>query len=108
MNLAYRVFGKPHREAYLLAEDALQAQASKLWNAPTCSKIFAIGDNPSADIRGANRQGDPWVSVLVRTGVFNGGLNCPVDPAHIVVDNVEDAILTAMNHCRRDRWHSLR
>ncbi|KAI8114238.1 hypothetical protein M9434_002364 [Picochlorum sp. BPE23] len=108
MNLAYRVFGKPHREAYLLAEDALQAQASKLWNAPTCSKIFAIGDNPSADIRGANRQGDPWVSVLVRTGVFKGGLNCSVDPAHIVVDNVEDAILTAMNHCRRDRWHSLR
>lgn len=108
MNLEYRVFGKPHRDAYLLAEDSLQAQASKLWNTPTCSKIFAIGDNPSSDIRGANRQGDPWVSVLVRTGVFNGGENCHGDRATIVVDTVEDAIITAMNHCRRDRWHSLR
>ena len=31
-----------------------------------------IGDNPDSDIDGANRRGDSWVSILVRTGVFNG------------------------------------
>jgi ribonucleotide monophosphatase NagD (HAD superfamily) len=32
------------------------------------SGIFAVGDNPAADVRGANLAGPPWVSVLVRTG----------------------------------------
>ena len=27
-----------------------------------------IGDNPAADVRGANRAGDPWRSILVCTG----------------------------------------
>ena len=29
-----------------------------------------IGDNPKSDIRGANRFGGKWKSVLVRTGIF--------------------------------------
>lgn len=32
------------------------------------SGIYAVGDNPAADVRGANRAGHPWVSVLVQTG----------------------------------------
>lgn len=32
------------------------------------SSIFAVGDNPAADVRGANARGPPWVSVLVQTG----------------------------------------
>ena len=27
-----------------------------------------IGDNPAADVRGANSAGDPWRSILVCTG----------------------------------------
>ncbi len=44
-----------------------------------------VGDNPAADVRGANRAGPPWVSVLVRTGVFSGppGSNSPKDPAQV-------------------------
>jgi len=29
-----------------------------------------VGDNPDSDIDGANRRGDNWVSILVRTGIF--------------------------------------
>ena len=32
------------------------------------SSIFAVGDNPAADVRGANARGPPWVSMLVQTG----------------------------------------
>jgi ribonucleotide monophosphatase NagD (HAD superfamily) len=35
-----------------------------------------IGDNPEGDIEGANRKG--WVSILVRTGLFQGDGNHPV------------------------------
>ena len=47
------------------------------------AQIFGIGDNPASDIRGANRAGPPWVSVLVRTGVFRGGANSASDPAQV-------------------------
>jgi hypothetical protein len=51
-----------------------------------------VGDNPAADIRGANLAGPPWRSVLVRTGVFAGGANSPSDPAHAVVEDVLAAV----------------
>ena len=41
--------------------------------------IWAVGDNPRSDVRGANAAGAPWVSVLVRTGVAKE--NDPADPA---------------------------
>jgi len=52
----------------------------------------AIGDNPYADIAGANGYG--WKSVLVKTGVFRpqGGENHHLHPATAVVDHVEDAV----------------
>ena len=52
------------------------------------------GDNPAADIRGANGMPN-WRSVLVRTGVFqdpSGSGNDAHDPADMVVDDVEAAI----------------
>lgn len=49
-----------------------------------------IGDNPRADIRGANTAG--WVSILTRTGVFKGTNNDSEDPAKIVVNNFSEAI----------------
>jgi phosphoglycolate phosphatase-like HAD superfamily hydrolase len=72
------------------------------------SNIFAVGDNPAADIRGANNAGHPWVSVLVRTGVFQGEGNSEVDPAHIVVTDVLAAVQAGLHRARSSRWHSMR
>ena len=44
-----------------------------------------LGDNPDSDIDGANRRGDKWVSILVRTGVFQGKGNSDTHPAKYVV-----------------------
>jgi len=49
-----------------------------------------IGDNPKSDIRGANQKG--WISILVRSGIFNGPQNDEKDPATYVVDDFEEAI----------------
>ena len=37
-------------------------------NLSRLARIYMIGDNPAADIRGANQAGDPWRSILVCTG----------------------------------------
>ncbi|KAL4440223.1 hypothetical protein ABPG75_003224 [Micractinium tetrahymenae] len=123
-------FGKPHAAPYLLAEQLLLAQAQALGlelpegpeAAPSSSGgssmqharmplpfsgIFAVGDNPAADVRGANAAGAPWVSVLViKTGVARA--NCSRDPAQLVVDNVEAAVDAALHRTRHARWHSMR
>lgn len=72
------------------------------------SAIFAVGDNPAADVRGASQAGPPWVSVLVRTGVFNKGLNSTSDPAHLVVTDVCAAVQAGLHRARTSRWHSMR
>ncbi|PSC67257.1 HAD-superfamily subfamily IIA hydrolase [Micractinium conductrix] len=100
--LRARHYGKPHAAPYLLAEQLLlrQAQALGLEAAPAeaahagapqqgphqartplpFSGIYAVGDNPAADVRGANAAGAPWVSCLVtKTGVARA--NCSADPA---------------------------
>ena len=63
---------------------------------PEDFRFYGIGDNPRADIRGANDAGDAWTSVLVRTGVFDhageGKANDETDPADIVCDDVERAV----------------
>ena len=50
------------------------------------------------------------MSVLVKTGVFDGTLyaNCPNDPAHMVVDDVEAAVDAVLHRHRSARWHSMR
>lgn len=69
-----------------------------------------MGDNPASDVRGANAAGAPWVSVLVRTGVFSApaGCNSDPDPAHIVVEDLEEAVDAALHRARSVRWHSMR
>ena len=32
-----------------------------------------LGDNPKADIEGANRMGEGWNSILVHTGIYKPG-----------------------------------
>ena len=49
-----------------------------------------IGDNPATDIKGANEGG--WVSILVKTGVFQGEGNDEENPALYVADNFLDSI----------------
>lgn len=49
-----------------------------------------IGDNPPVDIKGANDAG--FNSILVRTGVFQGGENDIENPAKYVVKDVNEAV----------------
>ena len=122
--LEHHYYGKPNRAPYALAEELLSAQAVALGQIPASSRagaaksgaasvfgaIYAVGDNPKADIAGANAQGPPWVSMLVRTGVFTGheGHNDREHPADVVVDDVLDAVEAALHRTRSSEWHSLR
>ena len=107
-----RYVGKPNPEPYRLVEALLEGQARRLGlslpppagkdargrGLPRFRAIYAVGDNPAADVRGANAAGHPWVSVLVKSGVFSGATpNCPNDPAHIVVEDVEAAVDLALS-----------
>ncbi len=49
-----------------------------------------IGDNPLTDVRGANSAG--WESILVRTGVFQGGENSEDEKAKYVVQGILEAV----------------
>lgn len=62
--------------------------------------IFHVGDNPAADVQGANAAGGPWRSILVRTGIYQGkpGENHEQWPAHVVVDGVADAVKHVLEH----------
>jgi hypothetical protein len=60
------------------------------------------------DIKGANAAEGPWVSVLLRTGVFTGTGNHTNHPARIVVDNVVDAVSAARHRQRAEYWHAMR
>jgi len=96
--------GKPFEVQYRTAEEMIHRHAVHLANqeqedtlpptsvaAPT--KFYGIGDNPKADVRGANNAGTHWGSVLVRTGVFQGGDNDP----HDIADHVTDDLASALN-----------
>ncbi|KAJ2850755.1 hypothetical protein IWW36_001650 [Coemansia brasiliensis] len=89
-SLEYTRYGKPFAVQYRHAEQVLDALV-EAQNSSVCEhrRIYAIGDNPAADIAGANAAG--WTSILVRTGVFSG-TNDPENPAQLVVDHVGDAV----------------
>ncbi|KAF9134771.1 hypothetical protein BGW39_005858 [Mortierella sp. 14UC] len=88
--LDYITFGKPMKTTYEYAESLFD----KIDPLPKGTKrtVYAVGDNPYADIAGATGYG--WNSVLVRTGVFKpkGDENHHVHPATTVVDHVGDAV----------------
>ncbi|KAI9474286.1 MAG: HAD hydrolase [Benjaminiella poitrasii] len=85
-------FGKPHSTTYQFAERVLDTLATQPLQLQQKRNVYAIGDNPAADIKGANNYG--WTSVLVRTGVFTGKDNSKEFPAKIVCQNVEEAVET--------------
>ncbi|KAI7906483.1 HAD-like domain-containing protein [Cokeromyces recurvatus] len=83
-------FGKPHATTYRYAEQILDSLATHPSQLQQKRNVYAIGDNPAADIKGANNYG--WTSVLVRTGVFSGKENSKEFPAKMVCENVEEAV----------------
>lgn len=79
-------FGKPHAATYQFADQVLDRLG-----APSQRRVYAVGDNPAADIQGANNYG--WTSVLVGTGVFNRAeKNSKEFPAHMVCEHVQEAV----------------
>ena len=92
-------FGKPHKPHYKVAETLLGAIAAQT-DAPALDtfsrpkRLYMIGDNPAADVRGANNAGDDWRSILVCTGVYQGGIegNDHVDPAWRVEQDLHSAV----------------
>ncbi|KAG0245753.1 HAD-like domain-containing protein [Mortierella sp. GBAus27b] len=93
--LEYTTFGKPMTTTYKYAESLLD-KIAPLTTGPDGQTpkrtVYAVGDNPYADIAGANAYG--WNSVLVKTGVFKtrGYENHHEHPATAVVEHVEDAV----------------
>lgn len=83
-------FGKPHATTFAYADRVITRQ---LGYKP--KRVYMVGDNPAADIKGANEYG--WSSILVRTGVFRDSGNSTLYPATTVVDNVEEAVQWAIN-----------
>lgn len=80
-------YGKPEKIQYEYAEKRV-LEISKKLGYDDVSHMYMVGDNPAADIRGANRAGGKFKGVLVRTGVFKGDDNCKIDPAHFVFENL--------------------
>lgn len=76
-------FGKPHKRTFEYCEQQLASVSPG-------GKFYMIGDNPKADIRGANAAGEHWNSVLVLSGMTKQ--NCAEDPADFVENNVGDAV----------------
>lgn len=76
------------------ATDETEISSSSPSSIHQFDKIFMVGDNPQADIKGANDSGEPWHSILVRTGVFQGkeGTNDPRNPGRTVVQGIQQAV----------------
>ncbi|KAI9716221.1 MAG: hypothetical protein M1812_005446 [Candelaria pacifica] len=103
-NLEKEILGKPTQGTFEFAEERMVRQRRKIAGGKGgLRNVYMIGDNPESDIRGANEYKSPfgsrWYSVLVRSGVFNGG-----EPAHtpkVVVDDVWDAVRWGLE---REGW----
>ena len=63
---------------------------------PSFHRIFMLGDNPAADIAGANAAGGPWRSVLLRSGLWEGGENDAAHPAAHVAQGVGEGVAAAL------------
>ena len=73
-------FGKPQKATFDYCEKYLRERAFS--QGVEISKFYMIGDTPESDIQGANNKSkDGWVSVLVRSGLFQEGENSTEHPA---------------------------
>lgn len=85
-SLLYESFGKPFKPIYDYTHQVLSNYSSNI------ERIYAIGDNPKSDIKGANDAGEKWISILTRTGCFREGENDLEHPAKKVVQDVNEAV----------------
>ncbi|KAK6142078.1 hypothetical protein DH2020_012180 [Rehmannia glutinosa] len=95
--LEYTSYGKPNPSVFRNAENVLMQVVPSTISPQINGQIpfktlYMIGDNPSVDIKGAQQAGQPWFSILTRSGVFKGKENHPLYPADLVVDTVEEAV----------------
>lgn len=91
------LIGKPHQSTYEYAEKRLIQQREAMYgeqDIPPLRNVYMIGDNPESDIRGANSYasdiGAKWHSVLVRSGVYDGGT--PTVTPQKIVDGVKQGV----------------
>jgi len=85
--LSYVQYGKPWSVTFSYARRVLEKKLGSS-GANSLKRVYMVGDNPETDIRGANDAGDPWFSVLTRSGLFQGDDNHPIHPGAAVVDDV--------------------
>ncbi|KAH9329221.1 hypothetical protein KI387_001329, partial [Taxus chinensis] len=96
--LMYTSFGKPNATVFKDAEIVLQKISSSIgldrsehreilnggnFATHEIKYLYMIGDNPSVDIFGAKQAGQPWFSILTRTGCFRGKGNHENFPADL-------------------------
>ncbi|KAL1920027.1 uncharacterized protein VTP21DRAFT_1173 [Calcarisporiella thermophila] len=94
--LKYTLFGKPERTTYQYAEKLLNEHSKFIYGQTIESgRVYAVGDNPAADIAGANAYG--WTSILVRTGVFQGPENKSEHQADFIAEHVEEGVRWALS-----------
>ena len=58
-----------------------------------------VGDNPRADIRGANQAG--WYSFLTKTGIHTKDINDKNDPATFLVEDFAEAVEVILSACKQ-------
>ena len=78
--LEHIYYGKPQLKAFSFVEREMKKREPE-------GTFFMIGDNPKADIHGANLAG--WYSFLTKTGIHTLKGNDPENPATFVVYNFE-------------------
>ncbi|KAL0460254.1 UNVERIFIED_CONTAM: Mitogen-activated protein kinaseNTF6 [Sesamum latifolium] len=87
--LEYTSYGKPNPYVFKNAENVLMQLPSTINHRVNeqypFKTLYMIGDNPSVDIDGARQAGQPWFSILPRSGVFKGKDNHPIHPADLVI-----------------------
>ena len=88
--------GKPFGITYRKVEDMLRMQAARL-GIGMPHKLVAIGDSPHSDIKGANLQNPPYMSILLRTGVWNGDISILSGENGLLrPSSIQDGILDAI------------
>ena len=67
-------YGKPGAVTYLYASNMLRDQCTVMGLPRDLTRIYAIGDNPLSDVKGANIAGKPWYSVLIESQLPSDGV----------------------------------
>lgn len=106
VRLQKQLFGKPTQGTFAFAESRLLREHRNIFHggddddAGKLRTIYMVGDNPESDIRGANDYNSPtgsqWHSILVRSGVYNGGK--PAYEPRVIVQDVWDAVRYALQN----------